>query len=647
MPLPRELVLDRETEEALRSYIDTELNNHYAERAEHIEDLKLWQKDYWAKPSTTKATFPFTGAATIVIPLDAIAIEAVHARAMTQMFALDQFVEATAVAGEWSEAAHPVESFLDHELLHNLKIRKHLGDCFLEAEKFGTMIGKVGYQKLTRRIRKDLGGGLEQDIDIVYKNGAVFDAVPDSRFLMPNYAMDPQTAPWCGEEHTDTPYQLMQMELSGIIRPGTMIDPDPNTPSLLKNWATTPDFSKTGNQFDDNQKELDKTKAVWPKVLDYVELWMAWDVDGSRVPKEIVVLYHPQSHIFLSIRYNWLSDGRRPYQLGNYMPVEHRWRGIGICKMNEQFQREVTTQHRQRLDNATLANMRMLKVHKLSGYGPKEPIFPGKMWFLDDMTWIEPMEMHEVYASSYNDEQATLLYSQQRTGVNETTLGMPQVGTPGTATSDLARIQEGNKKFDFIFANYKEFTTNIIYDVAAVVQEFGPRNLSYFDKVENGQLVRAFFQMPASDIRDGLLIQLAAVGQQKNKIIDRQNWQQIAVMLQQYYTGMVQLAQMTQNPQITGIIVQKGFMALTEAMRQILVDYDTRNVERLIVGELNKFFEQAAAQTGGMNGPYNFGTQQGGNGQSAESGLPAGMDNIAQILTSIGANGGRGIGQLQ
>jgi hypothetical protein len=358
-------------------------------------------------------------------------------------------------------------------------------------------------------------------------------------------------------------------------------------------------FSK-GKEFDTNQEELENARSSFPNTIDWVEFWCAFDVDGSRKAKEICVHYHRESRTIMSVRYNWHSDLRRPYRTGVYFPIEHRWRGIGICKKNEQFQREVTTQHRQRLDNATLANMRMIKVSKLSGYGPREPIFPGKMWFVDDMSHVETFQLGEIYPSSYQNEQATAIYSQQRTGVNETNLGMPQVGTPGTATSDLARIQEGNKKFDFVYANHKDFSNEIIMDIAENVQQFGPRRVQYYEEVEGGDLVKAFFDMPVGFVRDGLLISLKAAGQQQNKLIDRQNWQQISVMLQQYYQGLVDLAMPLGDKQLLQTIFYKGMGAATEAMRQIFESFDIRNIDRMIVRELeDKIHAGLAAQTGG------------------------------------------------
>lgn len=641
MPYPRQLILDKDVEDRLKSYLDNELVNHYAERGERIEDLMRWQRDYWAKPTSEKGTFPFHGASTLVIPLNAIAIEAIHSRHMTTRFAISDLVTSHAVSADWEDVQAPLERFMNFELIENMKVRRPIGDCFLSAEKYGTMIGKVTYEKQVKTVVRETNG-VEQEIDITVKDGAELNPVLESRFLMPYGSMNPQTAPWCGEEHSDDPYALMQFEKGGMFKEGTFIDQpgwerDNTKLSKLHAWLSLPKMSsefagQSGNKVERQQEELENRIAQWPKRIDWHEIYLAFDVDGSGNPKEIIVCYHKDSRTILACWYNFYSDARRPYRLNVYFPVERRWTGIGICKMNEQFQPEITTQHRQRLDNATLANMRMLKVHRLSGYGPREPIFPGKMWFLNDMSHVEAFQMSEIYPSSFNDEQASLIYQQQRIGIGEIQLGQAQVGTPGTATSDLARIQEGNKKTDFVYSNFNEFLSEIVVDVADIIQQFGPRKLAYYDTAENGNLVQAFFQMPSGYIRDNLLIKLKSTSQQSNRLLDRQNWQQISQLIQMYYTGMVQLAAESGNQQLAQIIVMKGMGAATEAMRQILETFDIKNIDRIVVKEIEEMVK---------NGLQGLGAGSNGNSSVAGNGQVNSVDRLSQILQFASGNSGQ------
>jgi len=655
MPYPRNIRLDAETEQRLRSYLDDELLRHYAENTDYREELKSWQRDYWAKSKKERATFPFTGASRLIIPITAISVEAVHARTMTTLFGLPQFVSAKAKSKDLVDVDVAVEKMLDHEILGNSRNYSQIDSGILELEKYGTGIAKCSYEYQLRTAVRDItdqdGNVIEsREFDVVTRQGACIDAVPSGRYVMPFAHQDPQTSPWCGEEHQGSPYEVKQLVQSSFFYPEVM--------EKMEAWVS---YSRTGTgtiqtrETETQQEDLEKRAAQWPRLIEWHELWLGWDVDGSGFDKEIVVHYHRQSGTLMSVRYNWYDDLHRPYRKGVYFPVEHRWAGIGICKQAEQFQREITTMHRQRLDAGTIANMPMLKIHKLSGYGPKEPIFPGKMWFVDDMSFIEPFKMSEVNPSAYSNEQASNIYAQQRTGVNEVVLGMPQVGTPGTATSDLARIQEGNKKFDFAFKNVKQWMRELIIDVAVNIRQFGARNVEYYNLVENGDLAQKFFSLPTELIRGNFLIEINPAGQQQNKILDRQNWAQISAGVQQYYTGMLQLAQFTQNPQLIMFVVQKGMLAGTEAMKQFLETFDVRNIERIVMSELQNQGQAAllpgaaANQPGAQNGggPTEVGTQPGGLSQPQNAGSPEGMDLLNQIMSAIGETGGNGAGRLQ
>lgn len=621
MAYPLLIYLDEETKLELITYLNNEIDNSYAERGDWTEDLTRWQTEYWAKPATEQATFPFVGAANIVIPLTAIAVETIHSRVMQTLFAFPQFVAAEAKVDSWSNIDKAYAKYLDHELLHNMAIKSKLGNSILEIVKYGTGVGKVSYERTVRNVKQEIDG-TESEFEVVVKQGAVYNPVPLSRFMMPYYANDPEEAPWVGEEHSATPHQFKELELGGLFYP----DISEEIEAWLKDEQNSLPEPSQGNEFERNQQELEKRVPVWPQRVNWYEIWMSWDTDKSGRKFEIVLHYHRESSKFLAIRYNWNTRATRDYERGIYFPVEYRWWGLGVCKQNEQFLIEVTTQHRQRLDNATLANMRMFKVSKLSGYGPNEPIFPGKMWFLDDMDHIDSLQMGEIYPSAYNNEQATLIYSQQRTGVNESILGMPQQGTPGTATSDLARIQESNKKFDYTYGNIKEFTTAIIRKTAIVNQQFGNRNIEFYARAEpDGPLILQALQLPEEYILDGLVIELHAAGQQHNKVMDRQNWQQVAALLTQYYTNIMMIAQMGGDPNLLALAQHRALTASTEAMRQILETFDIRNINKLIISELTQDPNARAI------------SQQSGNGGGTIPSQSGGVPDLNSLIQQIGA----------
>ena len=584
---PKLLNLDKETENSLLTYLSDEMTRHDMERQDAIQILLDQQKDYWAEPSLKKRKFPFLGASNLVIPLNAIAAESVQARVMTTVWASTPVVAVNIRNPEFSKGEHPLENYLDYELRHNMHARNMMNSSCFETVKYGTGIAKSDYLRLVKKAVRHNAAGEREEFPVVIRDGATLDSVAYANFLMPNHAQDPQTAPWCGENMTNTPFGVKNLEESGLFYPGT--------------FERLTDFfrsrSRTGTslerKFTAGQEDLEGTAAIFPELIDFRLLYLSFDVDDDKKLEEIVVWYHHDSRFLMGARYNWNDDLRRPYRIVQYIPVEHRWRGLGVSKQNAQFQKEVTTIHRQRLDNATIANMRMFKINRLSGYGPKEPIFPGKMWFLDDMTHIETIQLGEVYSSSFSNEQSAVLYSQQRTGVNEVILGMPQVGTPGTATGDLARIQEGNKKFDFSMDNIRDWLSILTMDAFLNIKQFGPRNPEYFLHAEGGAEVLKILGQSISDIRKGVLFEVKAAGQSQNRLLDRNNWQQIGALTNQYYVAMIQLAMQAGRSDLVSLILNKGMIAATEVMKQVLESFDVRSINRILVVEVEELLGQA------------------------------------------------------
>jgi len=634
MEYPRELKLDPEREAALISYLNTELMTHQSERATWVRDLQSWQDDYWASPSTSVATYPYKGAANVIVPLTAIAVESIHAREMTSLFALpDQIAATTILDPTQQDLNHDLQRAVNYTLLKNGANLRHFADeALLESTKLGTCVGKSGYQKVVKTAVKVDPGGVETEFEVVTKQGSTATAVPLANFLMPFTAIDPQTAPWCGEEHLENLSLVKSYCDSGFFRPEAYEKLTDSVVGYGQNLSSTPYTQEV-------RKFQDQTPIQWPKEIGWQEIWLSFDVDGSGKEKEIVVHYHRMYQFFFSIRYNWHDDLHRPYRIARYFPLEHRWAGIGVGKQNEQFQSEVTTQHRQRIDNATLANMRMFKVKQGIGISPDEPLFPGKIWFVDEMDDVQDIQLGEIYPSSFNDEQMLVTYSQQRLGVNELNLGMPQSGTPGTATSDMQRMAEYNRRFDYSHDNHKIFMREIAIDVLCNESQFGFRDPRFFTVLgPNGSAIEQILKAPCDVIRSGFLFDVNIVSQSQNDLVDRNNYTQYAGMLTQYYTQMIQLAQMA-LPQLLPVLVVQAIKAGTEAMQQISDSFNIRGADRFLIPQ------QLIAMLMSPNGPKTIGPgggpNQGTPGNQPNTGIPSSNSSGGGIpeagTTSTGA----------
>ena len=109
---PPMLELESEVELRLNNWLEEEIRRAWLEREPLMKDWIKWQNQYWAVPAKEVKNFPFARAANVVVPLTAIAVEAVHARIMNTLFTVEPFWSIRPKAKPWIDAAPFFEEFL-------------------------------------------------------------------------------------------------------------------------------------------------------------------------------------------------------------------------------------------------------------------------------------------------------------------------------------------------------------------------------------------------------------------------------------------------------------------------------------------------------------------------------------------------------
>jgi len=575
---PRLLNLDDVAKEKLRFHLDTILLNHQGERGQWMDELTQLKWDYWAEPEEEVKSFPFEGASRMIVPLNAIATEQTLAAVSRRLYGLKQRVIAEPMSDVWLQIKDDIEKYFAWELDEKVKLRPSIESALLEILKLGNGVSRTHFRREIKHGIK-LINGEETPFPVIHKQGAHTDSIPVSKFLMPFSSKSPNTAPWCGVEIVAEPYELQLLEDGGMFEVGYV--------ESLKAWAL--EQSSTEDRVQAEQEEREKRTPSQAERLVIYEIWLSFNVatDQDRA-REIVVWYHQTSGKIGAVRYNWLTDLRRPFEIGTYFPVEHRWPGIGIGKQTSMFQREVSAIHRQRLDAGTVSIARVWKTTKFSGVRPDQAIGPGKIITVNDMNDLEPMQHGEIYPSAFSNENMAVIYFQQRSGVNDQILGLEEAGTPGSATSALTRVQEGKKKFDFIFDNIQDFRDRTIMEIARTIHQFGASNVSYFETVKGGDLVKRFLELPDEFIADGLILKIRGSDETSNRILDRQNWTQAAAFLSQYYTAAIQLVQGLGDQKLLQATAIQTLGAITEVTKQILISFDIPNAEKMLLTEIIK-----------------------------------------------------------
>jgi hypothetical protein len=564
--MARQLDVDPEILTKLTSYLTSELQNHRAERGPLEDRWNRELQDFWAEASDSAPELPVTGFASIIVPLTAIAVEAVHARDMGQLFGLKELITVD-VTQENQNVKQGLEQFFNHEFLNTLAFRSKVESPLLQMTKNGTGIMTVGYREVKTNVVMT-ADGTEIKVPVYREKGTTIDGVDITDFLMPFYATEVDQAPWVGHRFRISEYTLKQMVAASQLAPDAY--------EKLNGYYIG--VTLTQNKVEAEVQELTDTVPIYPSEIQLARILLDFDVDGNDEESSIEVIFHEDSQQIISLTYY----DQRDYEKGVYIPMEYRWFGYGIAKQNNQFQEEVTAQHRQRLDNATIANMAMFKVKKTASWiKDDEPIFPGKKWFVEDMEDIQPMFIGDVKASAYNNENQVVIYSQQRTGVNELTLGMPNVGTPGTASDSLARVQESNRKFDYTYNNKKDFLNRVVWRAAQNIIKYGPTDRQVFSVLPAGTEVELYLR-DIERLKNKLFFNIQLAGAKNNKVLDRNTYTQLAGMQTQYWTQVLGLAQQLQDPTLIQDMTRAALRAADQINLEILRAFDVPNPEKLI-----------------------------------------------------------------
>lgn len=579
MPYTPLIRFDADTKSRLVSYLKTEIDNHEMERSEHVERIKRYETLYWAEPKkSAAATGPLQHGAQIIVPVIAIAVEMLQAKVIQKIFGLDQFCSVK-LPDQWAEIDGSFEAIVDHELLTVAKVKNATEMCSLDFLKYGTGVFKNGYIDITKQGVKVSESGDEENVTAVFQRGLCIDAVQLVNFLMPFSAKEPNTAPWCGEFHTFTPYEVKLHSESSLFYPESF--------DALQNYFYDLNTSGTSKSLEFlRHKESQESKTpIWPKRVHIYEIWLAFNVDKDpkETQKEIVVYFHRDSETIVGARYNDRHDLSRPYFPKANFPVEGSWAGIGQCQMGEQFQIEITTQHRQRIDAAAISILRMFKAKKGTNISPDEPVFAGKIWMVENMDDLEIFQSGEIYPSAYQNEQSAIMFWQQRSTVNELTLGMPQVGTPGTAAAEMARVAEGNMRFDYTYSRFKDVLREVCLDSLCIIGKYGLRHEILYEQFTDGPRVKEFLEQPPELIKNEIILKFSLAGQSQNKLLDRATWTQLGGMLTQYYTNLLQIAAQMGDQNLVKVISKKAIVGATEVMRQVFQSFDVRNIDKIIL----------------------------------------------------------------
>ena len=560
----------------LVEYLADEIHRALGERRPLEEKWKRWHKAYKALPDQEVKTFPFHGAANLVIPVVGTDVDVIYSRLMGILFAPDNLFSTRAKKPEMVDFAPRLQEFLQAVQFRELDAFNATADFVLEMTKLGTGILKTRYRrehKTVYEFRETAMGTVENHRTVRIKDNPELKHVSLFDFLVPATAKDIESSPWCAERVLLTWQQYMNRVQEGIYQYAPQLD----------NWSAT----EKGSHVLEDLYRHDSFSPGVGRHLEFWECWLDFDISGTGDSRAVVATIHLPTWSVVRVDWNPYISQERPYDRARFQRQEGRFYGIGMCEMLEGFQDEVTAMHNQRIDSGTLANSTMFK-GRSGVINEDEPIYPGRWFILDDMNDVDVMNLNSGKVdSSTQYEPLTMQYAKNRSGVNEHVAGQfaPSIGY-ATAHTNIQQLQQATQRFDQTLREVREALSGAVTRCVELYQQFD-RPGKVFDILgqKDGEIMQAFIEFPIELIRDGIAIEVTATSASLNKETEIRTNTILMQMLTEFYKEVLDGLMLAFNPQmppqIQAVILQmvQGGVIL---MRRILDAHGVQDVDDLV-----------------------------------------------------------------
>lgn len=597
----------------LTEWLVYELRTARSDRAPLESDWIRYAEVYRAKPSDKQRDFPFRGAANFTVPVAATDIDTTIAGLVGTIFGAPNLWSCEGLRPDWLDFAARLEEYLEYAQETELGMYSVVVDWITELTKLGTGILKQRYVREQKRVyewretQTALTGGspqtLQQVIRRIVKDNPEVKRTPLANFYVPATANDIQEAPWCAERLSLTWGQLESRVRAGIYTNDFM--------AKIGAYFRAQQPSTPYQRYETVQQELDNFLPSNREVFELFEFWTDYDIDGTGEPVSVVCTIHEPTMSYARADYNPFFHQEKPYSVARFLRQEGRFYGIGLCEILEQIQDVVSALECQRLDNGTIRNTAIFKTRKGSGIREDEPIWPGRIFTVENMTDLEPMQMGYEAQPTLEAEQFILNYGQRRSGVSAYTAG--GAGQPAisysAATTTIAMLQQGRLRLDQALREIQSALSETGQRVVELLQQFNQGGKPYLvmgDK--DGSVVEQVLTMPLDTIRLGVSVKVTATNSQLNRETKIRTDQIIYGLVLQFYQQLSQAMTVVVNPQVPfplRQLMQQMIDGGTILMRRILDAYGTQDLDRIIpdLDALNATIQQLDAALPGGGGP--------------------------------------------
>jgi len=344
-----------------------------------------------------------------------------------------------------------------------------------------------------------------------------------------------------------------------------------------------------------------------------IEAWLDYSLDGVTLDR-IVVTFNPQLRSadgILRCIYGYYDRIPDCFIDIHLMPRDDLFYDDCVPQILEQTQEEQAQIHNARRDGNKIANVPGWKKKRYADVpNPTSEWYPGKVFELEHLDDLEPLQFSANYNSMIEEEQFLLMLAERYTGVGPPMQGMGAGTLDGkrgiyNSQGTLQVMSEGNRRLDAFVKRLREPLHTLGNIIFHSYRQFMGDNPVFQIWGEKGAALQQIFDLCGRDLNPyrGIFFDIGASDAGANKEIDRNNLLLMANTMAGYYRQIVEAASIiTQIPDPNHplrTILTEVLDGARDLASRLLFYYDIQDRSRLVPNVRRILEGGAAVQPGG------------------------------------------------
>lgn len=519
----------------------------------HNTKIPRWRKNYLGVPAELSRNFPFPNAANTVVQVIGETTDTMVARVMGliyathplwpfQNFAKEKDMDTRKLREEVRQA---IEDFMEIVGMEPDELNLQMVEAlwFTDAAKLGTAFVKVGLEQNVEAVvvgYDEQGKRAKGDETTIYEGPVVRNIRHEDVFADPS-ADCLESAALVAVRH-----KLYRVDLEDRAH-REIYDR-----KAVEGIMYSPDRARPRDPVDQELKDQGISSPARPEATaewDIYECYFPWWQRGRKY--RLIYSYHKKTKTVLRKVFNFLPNNELPVKRARLGYRTNGLYGHGYSELLETYQEELSTTHNQRLDNATVANIRALRVSpRARALDANMELYPSGL-LIGEKDEIEAIAVGDVYPSTFKNEEMTLQLVARRAGITPAVSG---AGTGGmmkrpqvySAQGTLAVMQENNSVVGFATSEFRHAHVILGSLLTAMYGKFGTAGREEMFGIDGDKLRQGLEEFASKRMRIPIRSSTASL----NREVDKQTGILVAGLMQRHYTAVSQLMQAINNPMI-------------------------------------------------------------------------------------------------